>query len=363
MIVDDGYCYLYRHIRLDTNQVFYVGVGVKRFNLNQIYYRAYDKKQRGDWWKRIINKTEYRIEIILESNNYDFILNKEREFIKLYGRKDLGLGTLVNLNNGGKEGGNTLKICKKVYQFDLDFNFIKEWDSAHHATRELNENLMGIYKCTKVKGGYKTWNENIWTLNKDFLKVNKDHERQTAQYDLNGNLLKTFKSLKEAAIELKLENTGIRQSIIKNRPAYGFQFKYFDKIPLPNINKGELIFNKSGINQYDLEGNFIKYWETIISIVNTLNVLGINIIKCAKYQRKSANGFQWKYANDLTPITKIKREKEVEKKNIKQFDLNMNFIKEYESSREACRQLGLEYKKLSHAKIRKKQYGGFFWSN
>lgn len=363
MIVNDGYCYLYRHIRLDNNQVFYVGVGVKRISKNQIYYRAFDKKQRGVWWKNITNKTPYKVDILLESDDYEFILEKEKEFIKLYGRKDLGLGTLCNLNNGGKEGENVLKICKKVYQFDLDYNFIKEWDSAFQIAREINENISGIYKCCKVKNGYKTWNNYIWSYSKDFEKENKNHERKTAQYNLEGNLLKTFKSLKEASTELKIENTGIRQSILRESVSYGFQFRYFDKIPLEKINANKEYYNNSGVNQYDLEGNFIKTWSIITDAAKHLNIFHINIIKNAQYQRKSAGGFQWRYVNDLKPITKIKREKDVSKKPIKQFDLNMNFIKEFESSRNACKELNLNYKSLSHAKIRKKEYGGFYWKN
>lgn len=33
MIVSNGKYYLYRHIRLDTNEVFYVGIGTKRGSL------------------------------------------------------------------------------------------------------------------------------------------------------------------------------------------------------------------------------------------------------------------------------------------------------------------------------------------
>ena len=38
---------------------------------------------------------------MLESDDYTFIKNKEIEFTTLYGRKDLGLGTLVNVTDGG----------------------------------------------------------------------------------------------------------------------------------------------------------------------------------------------------------------------------------------------------------------------
>jgi hypothetical protein len=88
--------YVYRHIRLDNNTVFYIGIG----NDNK-YYRANDKKNRSCHWKNIIEKTDYEVEILFEHDDYRFIKEKEIEFINLYGRNDLGLGTLCNKTNGG----------------------------------------------------------------------------------------------------------------------------------------------------------------------------------------------------------------------------------------------------------------------
>lgn len=98
---DDGKYYIYRHIRLDTNEVFYIGKGSKDVIRNP-YKRAFSKKNRNNYWRNIVNLTKYDIEIILESDNQEFIRNKEIEFIKIYGRKDLQLGTLVNFTNGGE---------------------------------------------------------------------------------------------------------------------------------------------------------------------------------------------------------------------------------------------------------------------
>lgn len=89
--------YLYRHIRKDTNEVFYIGI-----SCNENYKRAYSKLRRNKFWINITSKTEYEVEIMLESEDYNFLIKKEIEFIKLYGRKDLKEGTLVNLTYGGE---------------------------------------------------------------------------------------------------------------------------------------------------------------------------------------------------------------------------------------------------------------------
>ena len=49
---------VYRHRRLDTNEIFYVGIGRER--------RPYSKKDRNEHWKNIVSKYGYTVEIIAE---------------------------------------------------------------------------------------------------------------------------------------------------------------------------------------------------------------------------------------------------------------------------------------------------------
>lgn len=95
--------FVYRHIRLDINEPFYVGVGKGREEVptdRHFYGRAYSK-QRSAAWKNITAKTDYRIDIIFEHPNREIALDKEIEFIRIYGRIGSG-GTLCNLTSGGQ---------------------------------------------------------------------------------------------------------------------------------------------------------------------------------------------------------------------------------------------------------------------
>ncbi len=167
--------YLYRHIRLDKQEPFYIGIGKVRSKysntLESKYERAYSKK-RSLFWKRIITKTDYKVEILLESNSEYFIKNKEIEFIRIYGRKDLNLGTLCNLTDGG-DGSfnrvNSLERNKKVSEalklrirtqetFDKiresKYKSIirsdgKEFKSLTEASKELNISIAAISKALK----------------------------------------------------------------------------------------------------------------------------------------------------------------------------------------------------------------------
>lgn len=88
--------YVYRHRRLDKNEIFYVGIGINN--------RGYVKSNRSIYWKSITNKTDYSIEIIQENLSWEEACELEIFLISLYGRKDLGLGNLVNMTDGGDGG-------------------------------------------------------------------------------------------------------------------------------------------------------------------------------------------------------------------------------------------------------------------
>lgn len=85
---------VYRHIRLDKNEPFYIGIGQNR--------RAYAKNGRNQIWHRIVAKTEYDVEILFDDVSWDFAVEKEREFISLYGRMDNKTGILANMTDGGE---------------------------------------------------------------------------------------------------------------------------------------------------------------------------------------------------------------------------------------------------------------------
>jgi hypothetical protein len=107
--------YIYRHIRPDTNEVFYIGKGNNLDKRVSLYSRAKCKNRRHDYWKRIVAKNNgvFTIEIMFECETEEQVNAKEIEFIALYGRKDLGNGTLVNFTDGG-EGAKGVVMTDEV---------------------------------------------------------------------------------------------------------------------------------------------------------------------------------------------------------------------------------------------------------
>jgi hypothetical protein len=90
--------YLYRHIRLDKNEPFYIGIGSDD---KGYYKRAKSTYGRNLYWRNVAKITKYKVEILLDDLTWEDACKKESEFISLYGRRDLKEGTLTNKTSGG----------------------------------------------------------------------------------------------------------------------------------------------------------------------------------------------------------------------------------------------------------------------
>jgi hypothetical protein len=100
---------LYRHIRLDTNKPFYIGIG-------RNIKRAYAVSGRNAEWKSVRDITPIEVEIIFEHDDWNVLCEKEKEFIQIYGRENLGTGTLVNKTSGGSSGNLNIIITEERRQ-------------------------------------------------------------------------------------------------------------------------------------------------------------------------------------------------------------------------------------------------------
>lgn len=79
--------YIYKHTRIDTNEVFYVGKGCRN--------RAYTRNGRNPYWKHITAKSEYIIDIIESGLSEEEAFSKEKELIILYKKQGLCKANLI----------------------------------------------------------------------------------------------------------------------------------------------------------------------------------------------------------------------------------------------------------------------------
>lgn len=101
---------VYQHRRLDTNEVFYIGIGKEK-------KRAYIKSNRSKHWKAVIAKYGYEIDVLIDGCSWEDACEVEAGMIESYGRLDLGLGLLINLTDGGD--GNSGKVLTEKQREEI----------------------------------------------------------------------------------------------------------------------------------------------------------------------------------------------------------------------------------------------------
>lgn len=227
--------YLYRHIRLDTNTIFYIGVGTKTrqkkfLTQKSEYYRAYDFKKRNNIWKKIASKTDIRVEIVFESDDLSFIQEKEKEFIEMYGRISNKTGKLSNLADGGNSQSYNVNI--KIKQLSLQGETIKIWNQLKDIEKELGYLKTNIVKCCRKKQltayGYK-WEyaddrqfDNIYPTTARKKSVNN----RVGIHVINGDDISIYRTIAEVSLKYGYHRSTI-QRYLSNETKHKFlEFKY-----------------------------------------------------------------------------------------------------------------------------------------
>lgn len=362
--------YVYGHIRPDLNEFFYIGFGTK--SLEDIkcnsYTRANSKIDRNSIWKNIVNKNNgnYTIKILKEFKYRKAALNYEIKLIAKYGRKCLNEGSLANITIGGEGAvynnitygqydkygylikiwnnrndilnyynttdGSTLYLSLKtlnrtfkkfywreflrgvdkegypevlikptqptlttlitlshnrIFQYDLDGNFIKEWDSVKKAAYENNITIKAIYNSANSTNNSSA--KSMWVINKKdpinkipkFIDLNK---KKVYCFDLYGKFLNEYASVNEAAIQTNNDPSVIFKCLKGQR----------------NTSKGlrwstEPTIKINFINMYSLQNEFLKSFITLEEVKNFLKInSNTAIMNCFIGKQKQAYGYIWK---------------------------------------------------------------------
>jgi hypothetical protein len=131
---------VYEHLRNDTNEVFYVGIG-------KFKKRAYSKEYRNKFWNHIVSKHGHTINIIHKDLSWEDACKMEKLLIEKYGRRDLGKGNLVNMTDGGD--GRLGMICsektrQKISEANKGRTFSEETKQKFREAMMGNKYSLGI---------------------------------------------------------------------------------------------------------------------------------------------------------------------------------------------------------------------------
>lgn len=137
---------------------FYVGIGVKyRMTAHFTPYNLNKKSIKNNIVKSILNElNEYPIYYKIFNNlSKEEAINIEIDMIKYFGKIKNNSGILSNLTDGGEGIRNynhsvtyVNSLKKKIYQYDLNGEFIKEWESLKSVMNEFKCNGGGGFRLS-----------------------------------------------------------------------------------------------------------------------------------------------------------------------------------------------------------------------
>lgn len=188
---------------------------------------------------------------------------------------------------------------------------------------------------------------------------NKYRAKPVIQYDLNGKFIRNWGCAKDVEEEMGIHHGNISKCCNGNmKSAGGYQWRY-DNGDFNNINSVKINDRRIKIYQYNLDGSYIKTWDSVFQINKELGYASSNIGKCCRRKIYSAYGYRWSkdYKDNLNVYINPHCRK------IVQFDMNMNYIKIWNSIIDAANELDIKYKNIQSCCERKskKSKTGFLW--
>jgi len=221
-----------------------------------------------------------------------------------------------------QDSGLMKKYKKPVKQYDLENNFIKEWNSATEAEKELGLSRSISNVClgrNNTAGGF------IWKFSEEQVEEEKKENEEWKQFRDTKYQVSNLGRVKDTRGKIKIDrirdNRSEHNLRIKEKN-YTFQTGRLVAevfIPNPNnleqvdhIDKNSLNNNVKNlrwitpvdnirhslakkINQYNLKGEFIKTWDCMSDIITEHNINVSCIVDACKGKQKTSAGYIWKY--------------------------------------------------------------------
>lgn len=210
---------------------------------------------------------------------------------KINNKKYIGITSRnpnVRFGKNGKGYYNSIVFYNAIQKYGWDnFEHIILFNNLTKKEAEQKEiDLIKEYNTTNRKLGYNMSKGGTGGNNKKIKPVKK--------YDLQGNYICTYESSAQAALSINGNRTCITHCCKSEKSKYKYKNYMWcyedDEIIEPYSNK-----NWKSILQYDLNGNFIKKFNSINEASKEVNGDVSAISRCANHNYKYAYNYKWEW--------------------------------------------------------------------
>lgn len=317
------------------NKKIYVGVhgtNIKKFDGyigNGIYVTQPNTyKKSKTLFQRAVNKYGPDSFIRVTLRSFDNEQDAYKLEAKIVDEKFLEREDVYNTALGGFAPDRRF-ASKKIYQYDINGNFINEYESCFEAGRQLKVHQGSI---KSAQNGHWLYDKCYWLdlkidkINFDEYKIAKNG-KSIYCYNEKGDFIKEYETVKLASESF---NKGLQHIIRAAQQGYSVEGIYFsyEKDENYSIARKKYLDN-CPIHQYNEEGEYIKSFNSITEAMNSLEKKE-NILRSIR-DCILVSGFRWSFnkvdkikKNTKSSITKTTRK-------VGQYNINGELVKIYDS--------------------------------
>lgn len=288
---------------LDEKEIYYI----EYYKTYYIYKKGYNLTRGGSGYTKV-NKNEI---MKLWDNGLSAI-----EIARVFGFYIRTITDVLKRNNVAQEEiySRSQKYGarwrqKKIYQYNFNGELINVYDNLeemHQLTGYRKDYISAACRHTyPAANGYLWIYEDEQASIQELLeKIPPTANHPVLQYSLDGKLIREYSSYGEAARALNLNKSFISKAVKQIGATAGGYF-WKDKDNLENFTIEESIIKKNNryndrkkaVYQYDLNGNFIASYESLISAATAMGKPSCSsaIGKVCRGLQETSCGYRWSY--------------------------------------------------------------------
>lgn len=205
-----------------------------------------------------------------------------------------------NIVYGGGVNGLNIKNNKQrpVVRYDINGNILGEYKSVLDGANKTGDGRQSIHQCCHGKFRTVKKSNTVWRFKDDpFDKYSivDSKPKSVKCYNKFQELIAIYKSIRDAERETGVDHTSITRCCNGEACCAGiYIWCYENENPIFNYDK----MAEKPIYQYDLNGNFIKRFNSSKEAGLILNIKHVYINLCCNKKTKMSGGYKWYYSED-----------------------------------------------------------------